>query len=239
MRLGAALLAAFALSFPAPAADPFAEGQRIASGGGPGGPTAACFACHGVDGNGQAASGFPRLAGLGQLYLHKQLNDYAGGERPNEIMTPIARALSQEQRQAVSAYYSALAWRAPQPVVSPRGDAALVQHGGVIYALGSADRRLQACANCHGPGAEGIPPTYPALAGQPASYVAEQLRRFRSGQRANSIAGTMSVIAGRMSDRDIEAAAAYLAAFPVRGTLIAPPRLTYGPVPGVVPAGRP
>jgi hypothetical protein len=41
-----------------------AHGQLIAVGGGPGGVGAACFSCHGLQGQGDAGGAFQRLAGL-------------------------------------------------------------------------------------------------------------------------------------------------------------------------------
>jgi cytochrome c553 len=52
---------------------------------------ASCIACHGAQGEGQAAPGYPRLAGLPADYLQRQLQAYAGGMRANPIMTPLAR----------------------------------------------------------------------------------------------------------------------------------------------------
>ncbi|TGD70202.1 c-type cytochrome, partial [Mangrovimicrobium sediminis] len=40
--------------------------------------TAACGACHGADGN-SAVPNFPKLAGLGEKYLFKQLKDIRDG----------------------------------------------------------------------------------------------------------------------------------------------------------------
>jgi cytochrome c553 len=83
--------------------------QLIPSGGEPGGRGSAGFTCYAVDWAGQATSGFPRIAGLGARDLAKQLDDYAlGRRRANDIMSPIVRELSEQDRQAVSLYYEAL-----------------------------------------------------------------------------------------------------------------------------------
>lgn len=189
---------------------PPGRGQLVAAGGGPGGADAACFRCHGLDGGGQPASGFPRLAGLDARYLARQLDEYASGARPSALMAPIARALPPPDRQAVARYYAGLSVRIGLDA-SPRHDPALLQQGAVLYARGAAERQLQACGNCHGRAGRGIPPTFPSLAGQNARYVAEQLRLWRDGRRAGGVANVMRDIARRMSERDIEAAAAYVA----------------------------
>jgi cytochrome c553 len=189
--------------------DPGSRGQLVASGGGPGGPRAACFTCHGVDGSGQAASGFPRLAGLDARYLAKQLDDYASATRQDEIMAPIARQLGRDDREAVARYYAGLSLTVGA-TAARSGDPALLQEGAVLYAIGSSRRHLQACANCHGPAGRGLGASFPALAGQPATYTAEQLRRWQTGGRANDVGAVMAQVAKGMAERDIEAAAAYL-----------------------------
>jgi cytochrome c oxidase subunit II len=62
-----------------------AQGQLIAVGGGPGGAGAACFSCHGLQGQGDADRAFPRLTGLNVHYLAKQLDDYASGTRSDVV----------------------------------------------------------------------------------------------------------------------------------------------------------
>lgn len=52
-----------------------ARGHLIVVGGGPGGAGAACFSCHGLQGDGDAGGAFPRLAGLDVHYLAKQMDD--------------------------------------------------------------------------------------------------------------------------------------------------------------------
>ena len=70
--------------------DPYtAAGEVIAMSGGDGGAANACFACHGMAGQGDGVAA-PRLAGLDAGYLQKQLRDYASGLRSDATMTPIA-----------------------------------------------------------------------------------------------------------------------------------------------------
>ncbi len=69
---------------------------------------APCQPCHGADGGGQVAGGFPRLAGLNAAYLRRQLDAFATGTRESPVMKPIASALSAEERQAMAEYFSKL-----------------------------------------------------------------------------------------------------------------------------------
>ncbi len=84
-----------------------APGQRIAGHGTAEIP--ACAACHGAAGLGQGA--FPRLAGQPADYLQAQLRAWQAQKRPAgnpPVMPAIARAMSEAQIKAVSAYYGAL-----------------------------------------------------------------------------------------------------------------------------------
>ena len=70
-----------------------------------------------------------------------------------------------------------------------------------------------ACMSCHGPSGAGIPgggtdiAAYPRLGGQHKSYVIDQMKFYKSGQRANAI---MADIAGRMSDAEVNAVANFI-----------------------------
>lgn len=74
---------------------------------------------------------------------------------------------------------------------------------------------LAACASCHGANGEGRRGAeyYPHLAGKPAGYLAEQLRGFRDGRRANA---TMRWMVRYADDAYLDAVARYYAAQPAR-----------------------
>ena len=229
IMLGAMLVAMFASLAPAQVLDgphdaaTLAAGQAVVAGACGLRRQGACMSCHGMEGAAQNAAGFPALGGQSAWYLERQLEAYASGARPNAIMQPIAAALSAEQRRQVSAYYAALPVPPPDEE-RPAGDPALLQHGGVLSAVGSAEIGVQACQNCHGPSGVGIAPLYPRLAGQPDGYIAVQLQAWRAGERPGPPPyDVMTNIARRLSDRDIEAVALYFAS--VR-TADAPPRRT-------------
>jgi cytochrome c553 len=186
-----------------------ARGQLIASGGGPGGAAAACFSCHGLQGQGDAAAGFPRLAGLDASYFAKQMRDYASGARPNGAMSPIARQLDPADYQSLALYYEGLSASLPAVRISS-ADESLVESGKRLYAEGAPERGIQACADCHGPAGKGFNPIYPSLA-QPVSYTEGQLRLWRNGVRRNDPHDLMGSVSRGMSDEDIRAVSAYIA----------------------------
>ena len=88
-------------------ADDMMVGKTIATQGTAKG-VAACISCHGAKGEGNAAAGFPRLAGVNAAYLSEQLSAFAGGERQSTIMQPFAKLLSSNGRSAVALYFSSL-----------------------------------------------------------------------------------------------------------------------------------
>ena len=65
------------------------------------------------------------------------------------------------------------------------------------------------CGACHGPAGNSTNPEWPRLAGQNAVYIAQQLRLFRSGVRANPV---MQPLAVSLSDQDISDLAVYFEA---------------------------
>lgn len=193
---------------PPPGAGLVQRGQYVVVSGGGSGIGNACLACHGLDGAGDGSGAFPRLTGQPAWYLEQTLRDYATGKRQNPVMTPIAQALDAGEKASVAAYYAAQ--RAPYPP-APAADPGLLQWGGVLNAVGSAERGVQACQNCHGPAGTGMPPNYPRLAGQYAPYLAEQLRAWRSGERVQRPINLMGSVAADLTDRDIEALSLYFA----------------------------
>jgi cytochrome c553 len=191
------LVSAAACGGPVAAPSP-AAGELIAHGGGPGGPGDACFTCHGFNGEGDGRT--PRLAGLDAGYIAKQLADYAHQTRPDALMTPIARRMSDGDRRAVATYYAAM----PAPL--PRAPANAM----ALYHHGDRARGIRRCVNCHGETGEGDGLANPAIAGQPAAYTVEQLRRWKRGERRNDARDVMGQAARGMSDEEIDAIAAYI-----------------------------
>jgi cytochrome c553 len=185
-------------------------GRLVAMGGAEaGGSGMACIACHGSNGRGDGSGAFPRLAGQHGWYLYKQLMDYAAGTRPNEIMSGIAARLTEREMEAVSAYYAAI--DAPFRPVLGEVEPEMLQWGGQLAAVGSAERGIPACVNCHGPQGTGLPPTVPYLAGQYANYMAHQLELWAEGTRNNDAMNVMSTIAMEMTEEDMRAVSEYYA----------------------------
>lgn len=88
-----------------------ALGEKIYRGGIAGKGVAACSACHGPQGLGNAPANYPRLSGQHPEYTLQQLKNFASSARKNDenaIMRMIASRLTDEEMQAVSEYISGL-----------------------------------------------------------------------------------------------------------------------------------
>jgi cytochrome c553 len=186
----------------APAKPDAAKGQAIAGG--------VCAACHAADGNSQAAAN-PKLAGQIYEYLHKQLTNFKPqgakkAERDNAVMAGMVANLSADDVKNVAAYFAA---QKLKPAAAK--DKELAALGQKIYRGGNASTGVVACAGCHGPTGAGMPSQYPRIAGQFSEYVEAQLKAFRSGARANDPNGMMRNVVARMTDREIQAVADYVA----------------------------
>lgn len=190
-----------------------ADAAEIANqGNGKGAP--ACLACHGADGAGQPAAGFPRLAGLDAAYLQQQLDDFANGTRDNPVMKPVATALSAAERKAIGEYYSKLplpAALAKPTTPTPAADSV----GALLATRGRWSQQVPACEQCHAPGGVGVGANFPPLAGQSATYIENQLKAWKQGSRHNDPLELMQHISKALSDEDITAVATWFAAQPL------------------------
>ena len=197
-----ALLISGAVAAQAPAKPDAAKGEGIAS--------QTCAACHAADGNSPLAAN-PKLAGQFYEYLRKQLANFKAQDgkkaaRDNAVMAGMVANLSAADLQNVASYYAS---QKLKPAMAR--DKELAAQGQKIYRGGNAATGVAACAGCHGPSGAGIPAQYPRISGQFAEYVEAQLKAFRAGARANDPNGMMRGVAGRMTDREIQAVAEYVA----------------------------
>ncbi len=169
-----------------------------------------CGACHGVDGN-SAVPNFPKLAGLGEKYLLKQMQDIRDGWRPVAAMAGQVDNMSDQDLADIAAFYDGQS-RTPE-----MADEELVELGRKVYMAGIMDRKVAACSGCHSPTGKGNGPGgFPALAGQHADYIAAQLKMFRkgyedpSGRVNDGETKIMRTTAFELSDLEIEAVASYV-----------------------------
>jgi cytochrome c553 len=68
---------------------------------------AACALCHGANGVASMPSA-PNLAGQQAIYLSEQLKNYRSGKRHHEVMTYIAKPLTDAEIAQLAAWYSSI-----------------------------------------------------------------------------------------------------------------------------------
>jgi cytochrome c553 len=185
------------------------EGNKIFTEGGSQPGAMPCVACHGADGLGMAAAGFPRLAGLPAAYLRKQLEDFKRASRSNPVMQPVAKALTDAEIDAVSQALAAMP--APAPTLAQRSE--MPSNPAQKLALqGAWERQIPACVSCHGPAGSGVGDAFPPLAGQPAAYLKAQLLAWQGGTRHNDPNDLMGHIAKSLTADEVQSVAEYFAA---------------------------
>lgn len=172
---------------------------------------AVCGACHGPDGNSLVPT-FPKLAGLGEKYLLKQLKDIRDGRRPVPTMAGQLDGKSNQDLADIAAYYDSQARTGGQT------DPALLALGEAVYRGGIPERNIAACTACHSPSGQGNAPAgFPALAGQHAEYIVAQLTAYRkgyddeTGRTNDGDIRIMRITAFGLSDKEMEAVSSYAA----------------------------
>ncbi|GAB4373203.1 MAG: hypothetical protein Kow00114_35100 [Kiloniellaceae bacterium] len=104
LAAGLTALATAALTTDAGAADAAAGRQKAKK----------CQTCHGIDGIAKIPIA-PHIAGESQIYLETQLKAFRSGKREHEIMSVIAKDLSDADIADLSAWYSSVKITATMP----------------------------------------------------------------------------------------------------------------------------
>ncbi|PTX55485.1 cytochrome c553 [Litoreibacter ponti] len=147
-----------------------------------------CRTCHGLDGFALIPIA-PHIGGEPAAYLAAQLKAFRDGSREHEMMTVVARGLSDAQIADVAAWYA--------------GHTVTVSHPE------PAENAPELCTACHGSDGISLVEDAPNLAAETNIYIETQLKAFRNGQRASDI---MAPIASEISDEDLRDIANWYAA---------------------------
>ncbi len=170
-------------------------------------PVAVCAGCHGDRGAGSEAVGAPRLAGMNRDYLAHALSMFKDGTRTSVVMQPVAQSLSDDEMQALATYFSA-----QHPPLAPAlhtPSAEMISAGKRLAESGS-EHGVPPCFSCHGPSGQGNGARFPAIAGQPMAFSIARIHEFQARARAAPPKpGSMTEVASRMDDAQIEASAAF------------------------------
>lgn len=92
---------------------------------------------------------------------------------------------------------------------------AAAQHAVAADDVDAGRAKARPCAVCHGALGISVQPNAPNLAGQPADYLTQQLRAYRSGARRHEV---MTLMAKPLGDEDITQLAAWFAAIRIEAT---------------------
>jgi len=125
-----------------------------------------CNNCHGLNGVSVGAS-MPSIGGLPKVYLANIMKDWKYDKRGAVTMNRIVKGLSDDEIDALAAYFAKLPW---VPVPQPASAENLAIGKTVI---------TENCEDCHG--ATGSDPDVgaPRLNGQWARYMALELEKYR------------------------------------------------------------
>lgn len=181
---GGVLLAVLLAAGGAPAGGDPAEGRRLAR---------ACVTCHGADGIARIPIA-PNIGGEPEAYLAEQLRAFRDGRRAHEMMTIVARDLSDEAIAHLVAWYHSRRIAATPPAGRDPGPAG------------------ELCAGCHGEDGIALIPEAPNLAGESVVYIETQVKAYRAGRRVQE---AMSEVAAAVTDAELRAAAEWYAAIAI------------------------
>ena len=154
-----------------------------------------CIACHGSKGEGNIALNAPKIAGLPDWYIARQLHSFRSGIRGTHKkdvygmqMRPMAMALKDEQSISdVATYIASFSEEIMEVYSKPSVEVAIksdttsvngsVENGKALYTT---------CASCHGENGEGNTAlNAPRISGQQDWYIARQLHSFKKGLRGS------------------------------------------------------
>ncbi len=149
-----------------------------------------CRTCHGLNGYAKIPIA-PHIGGENPAYIVHQLTAFRDGTRVNEMMTVVAKTLSDQAIADLAAWYSAQSASATLPPGK------------------TAEMAPERCTACHGVTGIAAVPDAPNLGGETSIYIDTQLKAFRLGKRQHPV---MTDIAKSLDDSQIRAVADWYAA---------------------------
>lgn len=129
-----------------------------------------CVGCHGANGN-SIGPATPSIAGMGAEYFVQSMEEFQSGERPNSIMSRIAKGYSSEEITAMSTYFAAQTY----VPAKQESDDAMAGNGAKLH-----DKY---CEKCHADVGTDSEDESGYLSGQWGPYLQYSLADFLSGDR--------------------------------------------------------
>lgn len=154
-----------------------------------------CANCHGQGGNSLNPE-IPNLAGQNPVYLLEQLRKFSTGQRRNEFMEGMIKALTADEKVGMVLFYAS---QRATPHPAPVAPGVLIK-GKDIYS--------QVCWHSHGQDGHGGE-NFARIAGQQMPYMTATLKRYRSGT-STRIDPLMMTSTRNLTDDDIAAVAAFI-----------------------------
>ena len=155
-----------------------------------------CRTCHGLDGFAKIPIA-PHIGGEPAAYIATQLAAFRDGTREHEMMTVVAKNLTDAQIADLAAWYSG--------------------HEVAVSLTADPAGAPELCTGCHGEDGLHAVEDAPNLAAETTIYIDTQLKAFRSGKRTHEV---MSEIAADLTDEEIRAAAEWYAAVGIEITQV-------------------
>lgn len=152
-----------------------------------------CVTCHGIQGIAKIPIA-PHIGGESVPYITHQLEAFRDGRRVHEMMSVVAKGLTDEAIAHLAAWYTARTLAVTPP--AGRDPAAAPE----------------LCVACHGADGLAVNPDAPNLAGESTIYIETQIKAFRTGKRSHEV---MTGIAQAMTDDELRAAAEWYSAIRV------------------------
>ena len=156
---------------------------------------ATCIACHGLEGEGNKLLNAPKIAGLQDWYIARQLHSFKKGVRGSHEkdvygmqMRPMAMALADDDTINNVALYVSTFKEKIQPTISQTAKISTSESASMSVSSSTENGKnlYVVCASCHGAdGAGNKALNAPRISGQKAWYIARQLNYFKSGIRGS------------------------------------------------------
>ncbi|MEN8177677.1 MAG: c-type cytochrome [Pseudomonadota bacterium] len=169
-----------------------------------------CKVCHGLKGLGGKEGKYPRIAGLPQPYIEKQLSDFKSRKRLNKPMVPVFKnwRFNKDAIASVASYVTQLSLdELTIPAHEPAPEI-LAQFDSPDEMREVGEDIFQDCIQCHGEQAAGkADKESPPLVNQYPNYLRKQIGDFASGRRTHE--NSESLFAELEAD-EVEALIAYV-----------------------------
>jgi len=152
-----------------------------------------CAICHGAQGEGGKEGEYPRIGGLPQAYIERQLHHFNSGKRANKPMDPVLeRQLADDAALTrIAAYVAQLPEFTPPPLVPSPEVLADFDSPEEFDELGE-EIFVNSCAECHGDDGRGREDKEaPPLINRYPAYLRKQIEDFVAGHREHEHATKM------------------------------------------------